>query len=184
MNARLVFIDESGFLMAPLVRRTWARRGCTPILKQVTRSHKKVSMVGALVVAPRSRHVRFYFGMHRNANITSWRMRRFLGQLSRQVRGNVIIVWDRFQAHRAKIVMAWLRRHTRFQAVFLPPYAPELNSIEPAWGYLKINPLANWAPRDLAELVGRTRRQAQKLKAKQQVLRGFLGRGPLFSCPD
>ncbi len=170
--------------MAPLVRRTWARRGETPILKQITRSHKKVSMVGALVVAPKSKRVRFYFGMHRNANITSRRLRRFLGQLSGQVRGNAIIVWDRFQAHRAKIVMDWLRQHPRFQSVFLPPYAPELNPIEPAWGYLKMNPLANWAPRDLAELAGRTRRQAQRLKAKKSVLKGFLGRGPLFSCPD
>lgn len=138
----------------------------------------------ALVVAPKSRRVRFHFGMHRNANITSRRLRRFLVLLYRQVRGNAIIVWDRFQAHRAKIVTAWLRCHPRFQAVFLPPYAPELNPIEPAWGYLKINPLANWAPRHLAELAGRTRRQAQLLKTKQTVLRGFLGRGPLFSCPD
>ncbi|HBL18139.1 MAG TPA: hypothetical protein DD417_15645 [Elusimicrobia bacterium] len=53
-----MFIDETGFLMAPLVRRTWARKGHTPILRQATRSHKKVSVVGALVVPARRIDVR------------------------------------------------------------------------------------------------------------------------------
>jgi len=32
-NATIVFIDESGFMLQPVVRRTWAPRGETPILK-------------------------------------------------------------------------------------------------------------------------------------------------------
>ena len=30
LGAHLVFADESGFLLAPLVAKTWAPRGCTP----------------------------------------------------------------------------------------------------------------------------------------------------------
>jgi hypothetical protein len=44
LNATLVFLDESGLMMAPLVRRTWAPRGQTPILLQRTRSRDKVSV--------------------------------------------------------------------------------------------------------------------------------------------
>lgn len=169
--------------MAPLVRRTWARKGKTPILRQATRSHKKVSVVGALVVPARRKRVRFYFGLHRNANITALRLVRFLRQLSRHVRGPVIIVWDRLNTHRARSVTAWLRLHPRIETAFLPAYAPELNPIEPAWGYLKTNSLANWAPAHLNELAGQTRYHASRLGFKKSVLRGFLGATPLFSCP-
>lgn len=168
--------------MAPLVRRTWARKGKTPILRQATRSHKKVSVVGALVVPARRKRVRFYFALHRNANITALRLVRFLRQLSRHVRGPVIIVWDRIVTHRACSVTAWLSRHPRIETAFLPAYAPELNPIEPAWGYLKTNPLANWAPNHLDELAGQTRYHASRLRFKKSVLRGFLGATPLFSC--
>lgn len=51
-KAWLVFIDESAFLTAPLVRRGWAPCGQTPVIRQRTRSHRKVSGVGALCVAP------------------------------------------------------------------------------------------------------------------------------------
>jgi hypothetical protein len=31
-NAHLVFLDESGFMLTPTVRRTWAPRGSKPLL--------------------------------------------------------------------------------------------------------------------------------------------------------
>jgi hypothetical protein len=42
MKAALVFIDESGLLMSPYLRRTWHPRGQTPGLRQRTRHHRKV----------------------------------------------------------------------------------------------------------------------------------------------
>ncbi len=48
----LAFIDESGFLIAPLVRRPWASRGATVVLYPRTRSQQKVSVIGALCVPP------------------------------------------------------------------------------------------------------------------------------------
>ena len=41
LKAALVFLDESGLLMAPLVRRTWAPVGNTTILYQRTRSRER-----------------------------------------------------------------------------------------------------------------------------------------------
>ncbi len=37
LKATLVFLDEGGLIMAPLVRRTWAPRGQTPVLLRRTR---------------------------------------------------------------------------------------------------------------------------------------------------
>jgi hypothetical protein len=40
-----VLIDESGFFLNPLVRRTWARKGKTPVLRTFGRRRDKVSVV-------------------------------------------------------------------------------------------------------------------------------------------
>lgn len=53
-KARLICLDETGFLMVPLIRRTWALRGFTPTLHIRSRSHEKVSGIGALVVSSTS----------------------------------------------------------------------------------------------------------------------------------
>ena len=49
-KAPLVFIDESGFFLNPLVRRTWAPRGKTPLLRRFGRHRDKVSTVAALIM--------------------------------------------------------------------------------------------------------------------------------------
>ena len=48
-----MLIDESGFFLNPLVRRTWAPKGKTPVLPSWGRHRDKVSVIAALSVAPR-----------------------------------------------------------------------------------------------------------------------------------
>jgi hypothetical protein len=43
-HAYIVFVDESGFMLAPLRRRTWAPRGCTPIIK-ISEPHGRISVI-------------------------------------------------------------------------------------------------------------------------------------------
>src|SRR5262249_56141343 len=71
LKAALVFIDESGLLLAPVVRRSWAPRGQTPILYQRGRAREKVSMIAALTLSPRRRRVGLYFSLGANANVTT-----------------------------------------------------------------------------------------------------------------
>ena len=47
-----MLIDESGFFLNPLVQRTWARIGQTPVLRTFGGHRDKVSVVVALSVAP------------------------------------------------------------------------------------------------------------------------------------
>jgi hypothetical protein len=42
LNATLAFTDESGFLMLPLLRRTLAPRGHTPVLRHKASHRDKV----------------------------------------------------------------------------------------------------------------------------------------------
>ncbi len=111
--------------MAPLVRRTWAPQGQTPVLRQRTRSREKVSMVAVLSVSPRRRRVGLYWALHPNANINALLLVDFLTSLVRHFRGPLMLVWDRLATHRARSVQEFLRRHPRVRSVALPAYAPE-----------------------------------------------------------
>lgn len=183
MNADIVFIDESGFMMAPVVRRTWAPIGCTPILKQTGRSHKKVSVIAALTVPPRRPRVGLYFSAYADANITAVRAVAFLKALRRQLQKHVIIIWDRSTTHRAKVVSRFFARNSKFHCFSLPAYAPEINPVEMLWSYLKRNPLANFAAPDIKTLSRATRYHTTRLRRRKSLLRSFLYATPLFLRP-
>ena len=165
--------------MAPLVRRTWSPRGKTPIFYQRTRSHKRVSVIAALCVAPSRAKLHFYFRLHPDANINAELVRDFLRHLLRQLDGPALIVWDRLPAHRSKIAQTFIQGTPCLHAFFLPPYAPELNPVEYVWSYLKMNPLANCALFEVNSLAKATRSHVRSLQRKQKLLRAFMKHSPL-----
>lgn len=169
--------------MAPLLRRTWSPRGQTPILYQKTRSYKKVSMIAALTLAPHRQRIGLYFSLYANANIASPQIIRFLKVLAAQIQKPMLILWDRLLAHRSKNVCKLLKRRRKLHMEFFPPYAPELNPTEPFWGYLKMNPLANHAPKEVHILSRTARYHAHKISRQPDILRSFLYATPLFLRP-
>jgi transposase len=56
-NAHIAFVDETGFMLAPLVRRTYAPRGQTPTYR-VADKHGRISVIGAILVSPGRTHPR------------------------------------------------------------------------------------------------------------------------------
>ena len=179
LRANLVFLDESGFLMAPLVRRSWAPRRETPILYQRMRAREKVSAISALCISPTGDRVHLYFRLHPNASINSVLVIDFLRNLLRQLNAPVVLAWDRLSAHRSKETQTFIESADDLNSEFLPPYAPELNPVEYVWGYLKTNPLSNLAPADLDVLTKTARHHARSLQRKQKLLRGFVEHSPL-----
>jgi len=168
-------------MMAPLVRRTWAPRGQTPIFIQQGRWHKKVSAIAALTVPPRRMRVGLYFSLHADANITATRVVRFLRNLCAQIQKPLIIVWDRSNTHRAKVVTRFFERRRKLHREFLPPYAPDINPVEMVWSYLKSNPMANLTVGDVGLLSKTARYHALRLRQRKSILRSFLRATPLFS---
>ena len=166
--------------MAPWVRRTWSPRGQTPILRQRTRSHKKVSIIAALCLAPQRDRIQLYFRLHPDANIRAVNIVDFLRQLHKQLQAPFVLLWDRLQAHRARKVQTFMANRPNICPFFFPPYAPELNPVEYVWGYLKTNPLANLALTDINALVTVTRHHSRSLQHKPELLRSFIKHSPLF----
>ncbi len=176
----MVFLDESGFLLGPLVRRSWSRRGETPVLHQRGRYHPKVSVIGALAVSPLGDRVRFFFRLYRDQAIESVEVVEFLRQLNQGIRAATVLLWDRSSVHRAARTRRFLLHQTNLEPFWLPAYAPELNPMEYGWSYLKMNPLANRPFRETWQLARASHRAAKLLQYRPTLLRSFIEHSPLF----
>jgi hypothetical protein len=107
-----VSLDESGFMLTPTVRRTFAPRGQTPILKSWDR-HDRISAISAVTVSPRRRRLGLYFHlMPDDENVHGEDTVAFLKRLRRHIPGPMTILWDRGNVHdRSKVVRAYLAGH-------------------------------------------------------------------------
>jgi transposase len=145
-------IDESGFLLSPLVRRTLAPRGKTPILKTKARYREKVSITAALTLSPRRHRLGLYWRTHPKSFVNAERTADFLRALMRRLHGAVIVVWDRGTIHSGEPIQQLLHDFPRLTLERLPPYAPDLNPVEYLWSHLKYGRLANFVPDDIFDL--------------------------------
>lgn len=163
-----MFLDESGFLLVPSVRRTWAPRGQTPCLTVAGR-WTKISSISAISVSPGRRRVALYARFHQNKNIRAPQVVYFLRHLLKQVRGSIVLLWDRGRTHRAVVVKKLLAQYPRLHTYRFPGYAPELNPDEFIWNHLK-RAVANSAPKDLPHLRRFIQTPYQKLRRSQKLL--------------
>jgi transposase len=166
--------------MGPLVRRSGQPRGQTPGLIQRGRHRGKVSAIAALAVPPRRDGARLYFRLHPQAEIDTARVIGFLRHLNQELNGPCVLIWDRLNAHRAKRTAQFVASVHQMHTFFLPAYAPELNPVEYAWSYLKMNPLANRPAFETKELADMTRRSTRATQRNEPLLRSFLRHSPLF----
>jgi putative transposase len=172
--AYLVLIDESGALLAPLVRRTLAPAGCTPVLKLKTTHRERVSLVAGLAISPVRRRLSLHFRTYPKGYVNSPQTVEFLEQLLGKLRGRVIVLWDGGMMHRGPAVREFEARHPRLELHRLPPYAPDLNPVEALWNYLKYQRLANYVPPDIKTLDAQVTRYLRSLKNNAGRLQSFL----------
>ena len=179
LGAHIVFADESGFMLIPTVRRTWARVGQTPIIRH-RYDHARISVIGGLSISPQRRRLGFYFRLHAK-NISSDEVHDFLWYLLQHLRGHVIVIWDGAAIHNPTGLQDICRRYPRLHLEKLPAYAPELNPIEAAWHAVK-HPLANAQPDNIPQLGRALLCSLRKARASQRVLRGCISQSdlPLF----
>ena len=151
-RAYIVFVDEAGFMLAPLRRRTWAPRGQTPVIK-LSDPHGRISAAAAITISPRRRHFGFYFHLlPNNINFHGNSVARFIADVHRRIGGPITLAWDSIPIHSAKHVREFLASHRRIVVEPFPPYAPEINPVDNVWGYVKYDRLANYTPHNLDEL--------------------------------
>jgi putative transposase len=166
-------IDESGLLMAPLVRRTWAPRGQTPQLLQRCAHREKVSVAAALWLSPDRNRMGLFFQTLVNAYFNNRNVAAFLRVLAGKLAGPVLVLWDGGGLHQGDPIRELLRHHPALHLEKLPPYAPMLNPVEPVWGWLKYGRLDNFAPQDVRQLNQRILTELVPLRRDQARLKNF-----------
>lgn len=175
LNARIVFVDETGVSLIPNARKTWAKRGKTPVLKHQFR-WPKLSAIGG--ITPDGK---LYFRVH-DGSIKQAQVVAFLKHLMRHEPRRVLILWDGGPTHKSKIVQAFLAENAdRLEAHRLPAYAPELNPIELLFSHLKNQQLANNAPHDVRELRRSVRLAIMRVRVRPARIRNII-RGCELPC--
>jgi transposase len=179
LAAHLVFIDESGFLLIPSVRKTWSPIGQTPIIHNRYR-HDRISAISGIAVSPRRFHCTLYSHLYED-NIQGEEVVVFLRHLLRQIPGHLIVLLDNGKTHRGDAVEELLASTSRLHLEPFPPYAPELNPDEGVWNHLK-STLSNGRPDTQAALMDVLSEEICTLAASQPLLRGCIRQSglPLF----
>jgi len=172
LGAHLVFADESGFLLAPLVVRTWAPQGSTPLVRHRQGRRDKISVISGISVSPRRQRLGLYYLLYFD-NIGQEEVCLFLRELLRHLRGPVILLLDNSSTHHGEPLARLLRRHPRLRIEHFPAYAPELNPDEGVWSLAKRD-LANGCPLDAQELMDTVIRSIDQIRTSPAKLRGCI----------
>jgi transposase len=176
LAAHIVFVDESGFLLIPTVRKTWSPVGQTPILRHCYR-HDRISAISGIAVSPRRFHCTLYCQLYED-NIQGEEVAMFLRHLLRQIPGHLIVLLDNGNIHRGEPIQELLLRTRRLHLVAFPPYAPELNPDEGVWNQIK-HRLANGRPDSQAELMNVLSDEICQLACSPVLLRSCIEQSEL-----
>jgi transposase len=167
-------IDESGLLMGPLLRRTWAPKGQTPSLTQRGAHRQKVSVAAALWLSPRRDRLGLYSHTLADGYFDNWYVTAFIEAMMRDLGGRFVVVWDGGTMHKGEPIEA-LESHFADRLVLerLPAFAPMLNPVEWLWSWLKWERLSNFAPHDVGELNQRVVAELASKRDDQVFLRNL-----------
>ena len=165
----IVFCDQSGFYLLPMVVCTYAPIGKTPILKEnLTRDHLSamsgITLEGKLYMTEQER-------AFKGKDVV-----RFLKHLMRQIPGKLLLIWDGSPIHRGGAGKDFLASGAswRLKLEQLPGYAPDLNPDEGVWKHLKCVELKNLCCQSLAELKVELRKAKERLRHKREVILGCI----------
>jgi hypothetical protein len=157
-------------MVSPL-KRTWSRRGQTPVSRTSIDHHDRLNILGVLLVSPKGKKIRLSVKSYWY-NLTGEEVIAFLKQILRLVHGYVVLVWDRHPIHKRRSVQDFIRAHKRLIVFEFPVAAPELNPAEFIWTQAT-EYIAGTAPHDKHELQANVFAGIARIRISQKRL---------FSC--
>jgi transposase len=166
---RLVFLDESGVHVAMHRTHTWVKRGTEYIERVPMNWGRTLTLLGAM------RHtgwvnLQTMFATANADRFVAWLTRALLPRLQR---GDVLVMDNLAAHHDRRVAPACRRRGVRL--LYLPPYSPDLNPIEPGWALQK-QQVRKHAPRP-ADHLRRVARRARYRITPQHCRQWFAHAG-------
>lgn len=167
-QAIIYFQDESGISLIPVLGRTWAPIGKTPIVKV---TGKRGGFCISSAISPSGRMV---FRIEKK-RVNAQTHIDFLSKIILQhPNRKIIIIEDNAPAHKAKLVKEFEISNKKRMTIFhIPPYSPDLNPDEHVWAYLKAHELVAHQAKDTKELKNITKRKMQKIQASPSLINSF-----------
>lgn len=164
-------MDESGFMLQPVVRRTWAPRGKTPQHYSWDR-HDRLTVISGITVSPQRQRLGLYFQIYER-NARAEEVMAFFQQVHQQVRRKLIVIMDRYSAHRKAVRLLQEAGVDWLEVEWLPAYAPELNPSEMIWNHTKYADLANFIPEDVSALRQAVAASITNTRKNSALMRSF-----------
>jgi DDE superfamily endonuclease len=142
-------------------------------------SNKRVSLAALIAVRPGHRP-RLIYRVHaarprgdRRKGFTETDYAQLLDAAHQQLGGPLVVVWDNLNTHVSRAMTDLVAARDWLTVCQLPPYAHELNPVEPVWSHLKRS-LANLAKRNLSQLTALVKTRLRRMQYRPGLLDGFL----------
>jgi len=152
-------------------------------------NHPRLSLAALVATRPGHRP-RLIYRTHRGrrggrrTGFTEADYAALLDAAHRQLGGPIVLVWDNLNTHASKAMAEIVAARSWLTVYRLPPYAHELNPVEPVWSHLKRS-LANLTKHTITELTALVKTRLRRMQYRPELLAGFLAstgldRGPLL----
>ena len=163
----MLFSDECGVYLLPMLRQTWAPKGQTPIL------HEHCGYEHLSIAAAISSCGNLVFWC-RKSSFKGFECAVFLDYTAFCYRNRgLILIWDGATIHKSKEVKELLaEKPSKIHLELLPGYSPELNPIELLWAYLK-KKMANDIFLTLDQLFEAVYHELSQIKKNRKLIRAF-----------
>jgi transposase len=179
-GASLFFLDESGLLMAPLLRRSWALRGQPPASKHKAGHREKVSVAAAFWLSPLRDRLRLTYQTLVNGYFSNVEVAAFLGAVVEALSDPVVVLWDGGTMHKGDPIRALVEESQgRLGIEPLPAHASSLMPVEFLWRWLKYGRLCNFTPKDAKDLNEAVVRELEAVWDNQGLLTSFFHQSDL-----
>jgi len=100
---------------------------------------------------------------------------RLLDAAHQQLGGPLVVVWDGLNTHVSRAMRELIAARSWLTVFRLPPYASELNPVEPVWSNLKRS-LANLTKHDIGQLTALIKTRLRRMQYRPSLLSGFLAK--------
>ncbi|MFD9794567.1 transposase [Streptomyces sp. NPDC059070] len=167
--------------MTPPTRRSWAKRGRTPVIRVRGRSQRRFSIAALACYKPGERS-RLIFRPRRHADHKSKGRRSFAWSDYRdlliaahtQLDAPLVLVWDNLNVHLDARLRTFIDDRDWITSFQLPPYAPDLNPVEGIWSLIRRSGQCNTAFADLDHLIRILRTRLREIQYHPDLLDGCL----------
>jgi hypothetical protein len=143
-------------------------------------SNKRVSLAALIAVKPGCRTRLIYrvqagrgSRKDQRKGFTEADYGRLLDAAHQQLGGPLVVVWDNLNTHVSAAMAELIAARDWLTVYRLPPYAHELNPVEPVWSHLKRS-LANLAKHNISQLTALVKTRLKRMQYRPGLLDGFL----------